>query len=178
MSKLILLNGAVAVGKSTITERYLNEHPLALGISGDNIIVMLGQWLQHEPEAWNMVFEFTKALTATHLKTGHDVVLPYLLVHPGHVEAFEALAQQHNAQFYEVLLYADREDAIQRALQRGTWGEPGSPPLTAADRPILEEKYDTMMQIVSARPQTIKIPATKGAVEETYAQFLAAISRP
>jgi predicted kinase len=176
MSKFIILNGSVGVGKSTLTQRYLDEHAFVLGLDGDALMGMIGQWLTHEDEARSTVFTFTLQLAGSHLKNGHDVILPYLLTDVDQAQTSESLAKEHNAQFYEILLHTPKEEALQRALRRGKWGEPGSPPLTADDRPILEDLYIKMMQVVAKRPHTIQIHSVDGAIDETYEQFLAAIS--
>ena len=153
MSKptLILLNGPAGIGKSTIAQRYIDDRPLALSVNGDDVIVMLGQWLQHEDEARKMLYNFTCDMTRRHLQTGHDVVLPYLVKKPEHATAFAELARECGADFVEILLTADRAESIDRMFERGTWGEPGAPPLTEADRPIVEGLYDAVHAIQTKR---------------------------
>lgn len=174
MAKLVLLGGAAGVGKTTITQRYLNENPLTLGIEGDVIIAMMGQWIDYEDAARELLFELTKCMVATHLKAGRDVVLPYLVTDVSHVEAFEKIANESGARFIEVALMADKDEAIRRIFERGTWGEPGTPPLTKNDLPIVERLYDAMTAELKKRPGTTIIPAIRGDVETTYSQFCAA----
>jgi predicted kinase len=176
MQKLIFLNGPAGIGKSTIAQKYIDEHPLAISINGDDIIVMIGQWLAHEEEARKYMFELTKSMTDTYLRTGYDVLLPYLLVHPEQADAFEAIVKSHGAKFYEVVLFADKEASIERLMERGTWGEAGVPPLTEKDKPIIEELYDNMETALHYRPNTIKINSIKNDIDGTYRQFLEAIS--
>lgn len=171
--KLILLNGPVAVGKSTIAERYIKDHPLALALNGDEIIVMLGGWLTHEDLARECVFELSKSMVATHLAAGHSVIAPYIVTNPDHAAAFEQIATENGARFYEVALMAPtREEAIARAHERGSWGERGTNPLQPTDTPILEDIYDRMMAAMEKRPHTIKISAIKGKPEDTYNQLM------
>lgn len=173
--KLILLNGSAAVGKTTITERYISEHPLTLSISGDEIIVMIGQWLKHEAKARALIFELTKSMAATHLKQGHDVLLPYLLTDAGHAEAFEELAQELKVDYKEILLHTTKEDAVQRLLRRGSWGEAGTNPVTEATIPVIKELYETMMRETDKRLHTIVIESIYGQPDKTYEAFLAAV---
>ena len=42
--RLILLNGPPAVGKSTLAQRYADEHPPALNLDIGRIRSMLGRW--------------------------------------------------------------------------------------------------------------------------------------
>ena len=171
--KLILLHGFAGVGKSTIAKRYIDEHPLALDIEGDRLIVMLGQWLAHEAEARTIVFEHTKSLAATHLSLGKDVVITYLLTDAAHAEAFETLAKDHGADYVEVLLSVERDQAISRLLKRGTWGEEGLDPLTEKDLPAIEEVWGTMVAAIKKRPHSIVVQAHEGDIDRTYEEFLA-----
>ena len=42
--KLILLNGNPGMGKTTLANRYVDEHPLTLNLDVDRIWHMMGQW--------------------------------------------------------------------------------------------------------------------------------------
>ena len=46
MSKLVLLNGPPAVGKSTLARRYADVHPLTLGLEIDTVRALRGAWLE------------------------------------------------------------------------------------------------------------------------------------
>ena len=177
MSKLILLNGPAGIGKTTIAQRYIDEHPLALAINGDDIIVMLGQWLEHEDEARKMVYDFTCDMARTHLRSGHDVVLPYLVNNPAHATAFAQIAQECDATFIEVLLTADRAESVERMFRRGTWGERGTDPLTDKDKSIVEGLYDAVHDSIGNRPDTVIIQSVHGDIDGTYAEFLKHVTK-
>jgi deoxyadenosine/deoxycytidine kinase len=170
--KLILLNGFAGVGKTTIARRYKDNHPLSLSIEIDELIVMLGQWLTYEEKAREYVFELTKSMIAAHLRAEKNVLLPYLLTNASHAEAFEEIATTQNAQFYEVFLSVDKEDAVERLMARGTWGEAGTPPITKYDLPVINTLFDTMMEATSKRTRTIYIHPLKNDIETTYKEFL------
>lgn len=169
------MNGFAGVGKSTIAKRYIDEHPLALDIEGDRIIVMLGQWQKFEDDARKHIFELTKAMASTHLKFGNDVILTYLLTNAEHAAAFETLAHEHGADFFEILLTAEKADAIGRLMERGLWGEEGTEPLTEKDLPTIEALYDAMIIETAKRPNTKSVPVLKGDIDHTYQAVLEAI---
>lgn len=173
--KLILLNGAVAVGKSTLTRKYTDSHPLALGIEGDQIISMLGGWIEKEDTARELVFELTKSMLIPHLRAGYDVVLPYLVTDNTHVEAFETIASECRAQFIEIALVTEKDDAVRRLFERGAWGEIDAPALSEADVPVAEDLYDRMMNELEKRPRAIRIHSVKGEADATYRRFIEAI---
>jgi len=78
--KIILINGFAGSGKTTIARMYTDNHPLAMLIEGDELIVNIGGWLDNEPQARDLVFELSKKMLDTALSFGYDVVLPYLVV--------------------------------------------------------------------------------------------------
>jgi predicted kinase len=176
-SKLILLDGFAGVGKTTLAKRYVADHPLALDLEGDEIIVMLGQWLSREAEARELLFGLGKAMIITHLQSGHDVVVPCLPTNVEHQRAFEDIAKSTGAQFFEVILVTEREEAIQRLLKRGTWGEEGTDPLTEADLPVVEKLYDDMDRTLTERPDATRISSVEDSHDDTYQQFLAVVGK-
>jgi predicted kinase len=170
--KLILLNGFAGSGKSTIAKKYIQDHPLALLIEGDELIVNLGNWLQQEPEARQIVFELTKGLVSTHLSGGHDVVLPYLVTDGTHIAAFQRIAQDTGADFYSFLLHNEKETAITNLLKRGTWGKAGTDPLGEKDMPTILDLYERMESQLEHQENVAVIDQNGHSAEETYAQVL------
>lgn len=175
MAKLIFMNGPAAVGKSTIAERYVQEHPLALHLKFDELIVMLGQWLAHEDEARELVFSMVQDMVRTHLASGHDVVMPYLPRSADQIDQMKQVAEKTGAAFYEVSLMTGKEEAVERMMQRGSWGEPGADPLTEKDRPIVAWLYD-LAEEYSKRPDMRVVQVVKDDVDGTYKQFIERIS--
>lgn len=174
--KLILLYGFASSGKTTLSKKYISEHPLALSIEGDQIISMMGQWRANENEAREIVFEHTKALTERHLMSVHDVLLPYLLTNAEHAESFREIAERVGVDFFEIYIYLEREEAIARLLKRGVWGEEGSPKLSSDDLPEIEQLYDQMEKSMSSRTGVKLLPSTLNDVEGTYAELIRLIS--
>jgi predicted kinase len=173
--KLIILNGAVASGKTTIALHYIAEHTLALHVNGDQIISSMGNWLAEEDTARQLTFNIIKSMIKTHLASGHDVIVPYLLVRPHEAADFEQIAAEQGADFYEFLLEISKEESVQRTLVRGTWGdEAGAPPVTNTDIPIIEGLYDQMITALEQRPNTRHIDSTND-VDKTYHALNAAI---
>jgi predicted kinase len=174
--KLILLYGFASSGKTTLAKKYLDEHPLALAIEVDQIISMMGQWRKFEEQARKIVFDHSKAIVKNHLLAGHDVLLPYLLTNPKHAGECETIAIETSASFYEVHINIGREEAIERLLVRGVWGEEGSPKLTTNDLPEISDLYDTMEKAMAERENVLSISSDVGDVEGTYKKFLECVS--
>ena len=173
--KLIMLYGFAGCGKSTIAERYINDHPLALYVEGDEIITKLGQWRTHQEEAVACKRALTSGMAAVHLRSGYDVIVPRL---PGgsYDPTYENVAREADADFLEIFIDVEREEAISRLLARGTWGEAGLPPITEKDLPKIERLYDEMIEAVAQRSNTIVITSIEGDVDGTYAELITSLS--
>jgi hypothetical protein len=156
-------------------EKYISDHPLALQIDGDEIITKLGQWRAHIGEAIRSKILLTSNMAASHLRLGYDVILP--IMQGGVYEtAYENVAMESGADFYEICIHVERNQAVHRLLERGTWGEAGLPPITQLDIPKIERLCDEMINAVAFRANTVKIESLKGDIEGTYKSLLKAIS--
>lgn len=176
-SNLIVLNGFAGSGKSSIAKRYIKDHPLALVIEGDELIVNMGHWVDHEPEARRIIFELTKSLASTHLAQGYDVVLPYLVTSASHITKFEQLAQEADARFYNFLLFNEKESAIHKLMERGTWGEAGLDPLGDKDMPVISDLYDRMEKQLESQKSVIVVHQAGLTEEDSYKIIKDEISR-
>ena len=172
MSKLILLNGFAGVGKSTIAKMYAADKALTMSIEADKVMDMFGDWRCCTDEAINLRLKHIIAMIKTHLTTGHDVILPYLVRDESEVQIFADLAKESGSTFYEILLFTTEEEAISRLLERGLWGEEGSRKLTEDDIPTMKSLYDLMMSETDKRPNTIKVEVEKGDISGTYQRLL------
>ncbi len=170
--KLIMLNGFAGCGKTTIARKYINEHPLALNVECDEIISNIGQWQQYSEEAVKYKLTLTENMVKTHLQSGHDVILPFLLLDDTHATIYEKIAHDIGADFFEVMLLVKKDEAVSRLLKRGTWGEAGLPPLTDKDIPKIKKLYDNMMTATNRRSKTINIYPIENKIEETYKDLL------
>ena len=175
---LILLNGPLGIGKSTLAKMYSERNPLALNIDLDLIRAHLGQWREYRAESARLSRRMAVETGRVAIKAGHDVVVAQILSRFEDMDLFEKLARDTQANLYEILLYAPKEAAVQRFIERGQAGgfEKGYSPGGLIDRSgglvHVKRKYDEMMDLVNSRPQTVKINSISGAPEDTYAEIL------
>lgn len=173
--KLIFINGPVGSGKTTIGQKYIDDHKFALLLSSDYFVGPLGQWLQDEHGARDLAHQYLCLVAEAHLRAGYDLVLPYMLTRVQDVMDFEQIARNTQAEFFDCVLFVERDEAIERTLERGTWGEPTSPPITKEDIPILNELFDKFEAAVKLRPGSIRIDAERGDIKGTYHKLLQGI---
>ena len=182
MPRLIVLNGPPGIGKTTIAQRYVDDHPFALNLDLDGVRRLLGGWRDQPLEASGVARRLTLALAAAHLGDGYDVVLAQFLGRAEFLADAEDVARRAGAEFVEVVLLVSRDDAVQRFLDRtAAAAEPahvdaGAVVEQAGGRDALERMYDRLVLVLSHRPSAQVIPAPAGAQAEVYRSLLALLS--
>lgn len=75
--------------------------------------MLLGQWREH-PESKQLARELGFAMARQHLRAGHDVILPQLIVRPDVVDQIAGIAHDAGAGFLEVVLLAPADELRSR----------------------------------------------------------------
>jgi predicted kinase len=174
MACLVHLNGPPGIGKSTLAALWVDRHPGSLNLDVDTLHRLVGGWQDEETDTWPAVWSLVRAMAATHLDGGYDVVLPQYVASADQIAALEKLARDHGADFREVILLADREAAIERFTVRA---ETSDDPWIRHHRRLLEQRggpaalatmHDNLLAVVRLRPAAVVVRSTAGAVGETY----------
>lgn len=118
MARLVLINGAPGIGKSTLVQRYVDEHPLALALDVDAVRAMLGRWLDQPVEAGLIAQRMALEMARVQLTAGRDVLVPQFLGRLDFVLELEHLAGQVGADFVELALLSSPQDAADRFVRR------------------------------------------------------------
>lgn len=180
--KLIMLNGSLGIGKSTLASRFADEHPNTLNLDIDEIRRYISHWREETEQSATSSKQMALAMAKVHLGLGHDVVVPQIVRSLELFEAFEQVAKDTNADYYEILLFTEKDEAIRRfkELSYAQGYETGFRPGGLIDRGGCEEKlatmYDEMIETSDKRPNTAKIEVGLGSIEGTYAEILAIIN--
>lgn len=77
--------------------------------------------------------------------------------------------------FLEAYIMIEKDEAINRLLERGVWGEEGSPQLTEKDLPEITKLYETMENAMNKRDAIKTTASNIGDIEGTYQKLLEAI---
>jgi predicted kinase len=177
VARLIHLNGAPGVGKSTIAERYVAEHPGVLNCDVDRLRCFVGGWRGDFETTGSIIRPVAQAMIRAHLGTGHDVVLPQMLACESERARFEAVALEAGHAYVQVLLQAppgeartrfyDRpDDALHRVIRDVVDGDGGGP--------VIDDYECRLSRSAAANPEAIRVDAGAG-IEGTYARVLAAL---
>jgi predicted kinase len=175
VSRLIHLNGPPGIGKSTLARRYADAHPGVLDCDVDVLRTLVGGWRHSFRETGALVRTVALAMIGAHLRGGHDVVLPQLLVDPAELARFEACADAAGAGFVEILLTDTAAGAVARFHGRGP-AEPGDAwhdqvrAVVAAGGgdELLRSCHRRLGQLAERRADAVVIATVAGDVDAAY----------
>ena len=180
---LILFNGPLGIGKSTLAKMYSERHPLTLNLDIDLIRGSLGQWREYRVESAKLAWEITYQMSRVALTAGSDVTVAHAIKRPENFRHLEGLATETGAKLYEILLLVPKDEATRRFIARGQASgyELGYRPDGLIGRlggiPRVEAIYDEVVVAAKLRTQTIIINPVDGSPEETYQKVLTAIAK-
>lgn len=170
------------MGKTTIAQRYIDEHPMTLNLDIDNIWIMMGQWQASRPHSEIQKTKYAYAIADMHLSDGYDVVVPNLMESIEQYEVFEQIAAANKAKFKEVVLLSSPNDAVERCKTRARklgyadGFRPGGVLDTSGRELKLISMHENMLAAIALRPNIVRIYSKEHDIEGTYEKFIKAIS--
>src|SRR5258708_29426155 len=92
--RLIHLNGAPGIGKSTVASAFADRHPGVLNLDIDRVAAMIGGWGDSFSESFEAGRLLAAVMARVHLANGHDVIMPQKMppVNPRELAQLEAAA--------------------------------------------------------------------------------------
>ena len=179
MSRLVILNGPPAAGKSTLARLYVADHSLALNLDIDRIRDLLGGWRRTPGEAGLAARAIALVAARAHLERGYDVVIPQLVGQVGFLEQIEDVAGATGAEFHEIVLLDTRENTLRRFEERTRAAAEAAHVDAAqaiADDPDAVGRYfDTLVAVLPQRPRAVVLATKTGNIDRGYADLLAAL---
>jgi predicted kinase len=176
--KLIILSGPPAIGKSTLAQKYIDNHPMALKLDIDQLWFMLGQWQASRPKSTDQKMKLAYVMAGLHLQDGYDVVVAQDLDNISYYKIFEKIAEACHANMYEILLDAPVQEVIERCIQRGkasgypTGFRPGGILESEGREAKIASMHATAQKVCSMRPKTLHVLSEYGNIENTYTTIL------
>jgi len=179
VTRLIHLNGPPAIGKSTLAQMYADEHPGVLNLDIDRLRALVGGWRDRFAETGQLVRPLALVMAETHLRAGHDVILPQYLGRISEIERFGRVARDAGAAFCEIVLVDTKERSIRRFNDRGDaavlpWHHDVQAVVErGGGASLLGEMHDQLTDVVRARPYAVVVPSHDGQIQQTYDALLA-----
>lgn len=172
--RLILLNGAPGLGKSTLARLWADRHPMTLCCDVDVLRSLVGGWQGDRAQAGRLARAFAVAGMRAHLDGGSSVIVPQYLGRIEWVLELEGLARSTGVPFVEVVLVAEENEAVRRFQARSL--QPETPEQAAAAEGVggpdreaeLRAMGARLRSVIAARPATIEVPCVEGEIEVTY----------
>jgi predicted kinase len=174
VSRLIVINGPPAAGKSTLARRCAASRPLVVALDVDAVREQLGDWRADPQAAGRAARDIAVATAESHLAEGHDVLVPQLLARPEFPDRLAALAGDG---YVEVVLTLPRAESLRRYAQR--WRAGTDPVHGTGPEPDLDAigaLYDRVVAFAAGRAH-VAVPAD-GTAEETWAAFRLSVPPP
>lgn len=176
--KLIILNGPLGIGKSTLAKKYADEHPLTLLLDIDDVRRNISHWREEDEKSSIISRKIALAMAKENLLLGYSVVVPQIIRQNEFIEQFEQIAKDADADFFEILLLVEKDEAIRRFKERSyaqgysSGFRPGGLIDTGGREEKLAKMYDEMLETVNFRANTIIIKPKFDRVDETYQLIL------
>jgi hypothetical protein len=106
------------VGKSTLAQRWADEHPGTLNCDIDRLRMLIGGWESMADAAGELIRTTALAMITAYLRTGRDVVLPQLIGRNDQLDRFRLAASEAGAAYVCVMLTTDLDEGVRRFRER------------------------------------------------------------
>lgn len=178
MPRLVVLNGPPGIGKSTLAERYVDDHPLSLCLEQDVVRGLIGGWISRESDSGGLARKLCLVMAREHLLGGRDVIVPQFVALPSYLDELAAVARDAGSEHVELVLVDDAHNAEKRFHARA-----GDPRRAEHQRVAAEfvadaggylHQFRRLVQALAGRDVT-EVRSVDHDVEGTYQRLLTCI---
>ena len=170
------LNGAPAVGKSTLARLWAECHPGTLLLDIDALRTWVSGWRDDFAATGAAVRPAALAMLSAYVAEGGSVVLPQLIANESELARFEAAAHDAGGRFVEVFLESeDLEDRFAARQRDEPWLEAVHQLVENAPDDHLSSYSERLAALSHTRPDAVRLPTRTGDVEGSYAALVAAV---
>ncbi len=181
MPVLMHLNGPSGAGKSTIARTYADRHPGVLNLDIDTVVPLIGGWRDDFFGALTQARQIALVMAGAHLRSGHDVVMPQLVMRVDEAQRFASTADHAGAVYIEIALTAGPVEQIRRFRLKAPTSEANA----HIEHLVAARGYDAFLHrihcdfagYITQRPDAVQISTRGLDVAESYATVLAALGR-
>lgn len=181
MPNLVLINGAPASGKSTLARLLALDRDLTLVLDIDTIRGLLTRWEDDPTIAGYAARRLALSMCRAHLSEGNDVVVPQFLQREEFILELASVASDTEARFHELCLINSPERASAMFAARASSDEPNhlAAKLLQEDSGAdpVSRLYETLIGMVSARPQTLFVESIFGDIGRSLENLRAAMGQ-
>ncbi len=173
--KLIILNGPLGSGKTTLARKYIDSHAMTLNVEVDDIKRSMGDYRSNNKLAQQLAREVCFSMIQTHLKSGKDVIFPHGITNSELFERIDIIVDATGSRLIETLIDPSFEEVLKRYIERGqSQGfadgfDPQSNIAQSGREQKLRELYDRIMSIACARPKTLRIDTFGKSIDVSMA---------
>jgi broad-specificity NMP kinase len=168
--RLIILNGAPGVGKSTVAEKLHAEMPLSFLLVIDAWWKQIADWRENRKESQRLVYTLASVAIDAYLGEGKDVIVDKAILNDTEtLDTLVGIGQKHGAEIYEFVLAADKEIVLERATKRGFNTQGLLTPEEA------EHLWELSQDLKETRPGATVIDTSSLTPEEVYEKVRSAV---
>ncbi len=168
--KLIIINGPVGVGKTTLAKQLQTKLPLSFFFHFDEMRRHIGAYHEYKVESRNLTYELAFSCAEKCFELGKDMIIDKIMYNDAEkgtekptLDVLHAIANKYGAEVHELLIWADKEVVLKRLDERG-YKPHGL--LTPEKAELFWEK---MNEFKSNRKQAIIIDSNNLSPEEVFA---------
>ena len=167
------------MGKSTLAQRYAEDHHGVLNLDIDIVVSLIGGWRDDFFAVLPAARRIASAMADAHLRDGRDVVLPQLVTNLDEVARFETTTKLAGAEYVEIALTVGLTEQVRRFRLKSNRSEVNAEVdrvVTAhGGRDFLERVRGHFDAYMAQRPQSLGLVTTGADAGESYARLLAVL---
>lgn len=176
--KLIILNGPVGVGKTTLGKQLQEKLPLSFFFHFDEIRRHIGQYHDYPHESRNLAYELSFSSADKCFQEGRDFIIDKIMYNKVEhgtakptLDILYQIADKYQAEIHEFLLWADKETILKRLNERGYKPHGLLTPEKA------EMFWEEMDKFRKNRKQSILVDTSKMSPDDVYQEVWNKISK-
>ncbi len=165
--KLIIINGPCGVGKTTLSERLVQDYTLMVHVDIDRVRKQITHFRENRAQSSELAFEVAFGMVERALGHGVDVLVDKIFFNSHdaprqYLEDLVEIGERYDATIHEFILNADKATILQRATDRGF----GTGGILTPEK--VDTFYDAIQLYMTRRPHAMIVDTTTLLPEDVY----------